>query len=123
MNTRCVEDSRCAAGNSPKLWDTFAEPLCPNIYFAGEHTIFHGHGTLHGAYASGSPLHFFFRILWGQGYSSRSPLHFFLCVLWGQGYTSGSPLHFFLCLLWERGYTSGSPFLFFLCILWEQGYT
>ncbi|KAK7091653.1 uncharacterized protein [Littorina saxatilis] len=40
-------------GNVPKLWDTFAEPLCPNVYFAGEHTVFRGHGTLHGAYASG----------------------------------------------------------------------
>lgn len=40
-------------GNSPRLWDTFAEPLCPYIFFAGEHTVFRGHGTLHGAYSSG----------------------------------------------------------------------
>lgn len=41
------------AGSDPGLWDTFAMPLCPYIYFAGEHTTFEGHGTIHGAYNSG----------------------------------------------------------------------
>ncbi|XP_055881428.1 uncharacterized protein LOC106052168 [Biomphalaria glabrata] len=40
-------------GSDPALWDTFAQPLCPYIYFAGEHTLFDGHGSLHGAYNSG----------------------------------------------------------------------
>ncbi|CAG5133135.1 unnamed protein product [Candidula unifasciata] len=40
-------------GSDPGLWDTFAAPLCPYIYFAGEHTTFEGHGTIHGAYNSG----------------------------------------------------------------------
>ncbi|KAK7480900.1 hypothetical protein BaRGS_00027901, partial [Batillaria attramentaria] len=40
-------------GNTPDLWDTLAEPLCPYIYFAGEHTTYKGHGSLHGAYLSG----------------------------------------------------------------------
>lgn len=31
----------------------FAQPLCPYIYFVGEHTSFSEHGTLHGAYNSG----------------------------------------------------------------------
>ena len=84
MNTRCVEDSRCAAGNSPKLWDTFAEPLCPNIYFAGEHTIFRGHGTLHGAYASGSPLHFFFGVFCGKRATPQVVLYISLCSV-GRG--------------------------------------
>ncbi|CAL1526224.1 unnamed protein product [Lymnaea stagnalis] len=40
-------------GNDPSLWDTFSQPLCPYIYFAGEHTQFDSHGSLHGAYNSG----------------------------------------------------------------------
>uniref|UniRef100_A0A0B6ZZ31 Amine oxidase domain-containing protein n=1 Tax=Arion vulgaris TaxID=1028688 RepID=A0A0B6ZZ31_9EUPU len=40
-------------GSDPGLWDTFSQPLCPYIYFAGEHTSFEAHGTLHGAYNSG----------------------------------------------------------------------
>ncbi|KAH9500581.1 hypothetical protein Btru_076974 [Bulinus truncatus] len=40
-------------GSDPAMWDTFAQPFCPYIFFAGEHTLFNGHGTLHGAYNSG----------------------------------------------------------------------
>ncbi|XP_059152255.1 lysine-specific histone demethylase 1A-like [Physella acuta] len=40
-------------GSDPSLWDVFAQPLCPYIYFVGEHTSFSEHGTLHGAYNSG----------------------------------------------------------------------
>ncbi|XP_046374591.2 polyamine oxidase 4-like [Haliotis rufescens] len=40
-------------GNDISMWSTLSEPLCPYIYFAGEHTIFKGIGTLHGAYNSG----------------------------------------------------------------------
>ncbi|XP_067665568.1 uncharacterized protein [Haliotis asinina] len=40
-------------GNDINMWNTLSEPLCPYIYFAGEHTIFKGIGTLHGAYNSG----------------------------------------------------------------------
>ncbi|GFO27775.1 lysine-specific histone demethylase 1 homolog 1 [Plakobranchus ocellatus] len=40
-------------GSSPAMWDVFSEPLCPGVYFAGEHTSFINHGTLHGAYISG----------------------------------------------------------------------
>ncbi|XP_046583815.1 polyamine oxidase 5-like [Haliotis rubra] len=40
-------------GNDISMWNTLSEPLCPYIYFAGEHTIFKGIGTLHGAYNSG----------------------------------------------------------------------
>ncbi|KAK3769699.1 hypothetical protein RRG08_004950 [Elysia crispata] len=40
-------------GSSPSMWDIFAEPICPGVYFAGEHTSFVDHGTVHGAYVSG----------------------------------------------------------------------
>ena len=41
------------SGSSPSMWDIFAEPICPGVYFAGEHTSFVDHGTVHGAYVSG----------------------------------------------------------------------
>ncbi|RUS70727.1 hypothetical protein EGW08_021505 [Elysia chlorotica] len=40
-------------GSHPSMWDIFSEPICPGLYFAGEHTSFDDHGTLHGAYLSG----------------------------------------------------------------------
>ncbi|KAL8558496.1 hypothetical protein ACOMHN_059237 [Nucella lapillus] len=42
-----------SVGDSAEMWDTFAEPWCPHVHFAGEHTLFRHHGTLHGAYISG----------------------------------------------------------------------
>ena len=35
------------------MWDVFSEPLCPGVYFAGEHTSFVDHGSVQGAYMSG----------------------------------------------------------------------
>ncbi|GFR77894.1 lysine-specific histone demethylase-like protein 2 [Elysia marginata] len=40
-------------GSNPAMWDIFSEPMCPGVYFAGEHTSFVNHGTVHGAYLSG----------------------------------------------------------------------
>ncbi|XP_005089304.1 polyamine oxidase 3 [Aplysia californica] len=40
-------------GTTPELWETLSEPLCPGVYFVGEHTSLGEHGTLHGAYNSG----------------------------------------------------------------------
>ena len=41
------------SGSDPKFWDSLSKPLCPHIYFVGEHTSFDGHGSLHGAYNTG----------------------------------------------------------------------
>lgn len=40
-------------GNTAALWEAMAAPLCPSIYFAGDHTTLAEHGTAHGAYKSG----------------------------------------------------------------------
>lgn len=40
-------------GSSPKMWDNLSEPMCPGVYFAGEHTSFVGQGSVYGAYLSG----------------------------------------------------------------------
>ncbi|XP_041361183.1 polyamine oxidase 2-like [Gigantopelta aegis] len=40
-------------GNNPTIWDTLSKPICPLVFFAGEHTILEGIGTMHGAYQSG----------------------------------------------------------------------
>lgn len=48
-----MTQSLLISGISTALWDTLSEPLCPYIYFVGEHTRFEDHGSLHGAYKSG----------------------------------------------------------------------
>jgi monoamine oxidase len=40
-------------GNTPKDFDALAQPIAETLVFAGEHTIFDYHGTVHGAYLSG----------------------------------------------------------------------
>ncbi|MCH8247764.1 MAG: FAD-dependent oxidoreductase, partial [Bacteroidetes bacterium] len=40
-------------GNVPDDFNRFAEPINNRLFFAGEHTTFDYHGTVHGAYLSG----------------------------------------------------------------------
>lgn len=40
-------------GARPRDFDAFAKPVADTLLFAGEHTTFKYHGTLHGAYLSG----------------------------------------------------------------------
>ncbi|MTI06924.1 FAD-dependent oxidoreductase [Roseibium denhamense] len=60
LATRWSEDphtlgaySYTAVGNTPADFDRFATPVANTILFAGEHTTFDFHGTVHGAYLSG----------------------------------------------------------------------
>jgi len=60
LATRWSEDpytlgaySYTAVGNTPADFDRFATPVADTILFAGEHTTFDFHGTVHGAYQTG----------------------------------------------------------------------
>jgi len=60
LATRWSEDpytlgaySYTAVGNTPADFNRFAAPVANTILFAGEHTTFDFHGTVHGAYLTG----------------------------------------------------------------------
>lgn len=40
-------------GSHANQWDVLSQPICPHIFFAGEHTHSSRHGTVQGAYLSG----------------------------------------------------------------------